>query len=255
MKNILVMVLAFVVLVSCDSKKNYKDEDYKQKQIEYEKKKAELTRSSGEFYKANKQKLMDIMALISELKDTTKKLGDISKDTSFYKSDVQMIPVNFGIVSTYNAEKVNTANSPKAKVFFTCKDQNDSQREVFESPLKELETSFKSNNDAPALKMKEEDLQTILDFKYVFVVDDIIKIEPEVKGTNEFESGLYIGHILCYDLLNKKKLYSFVISAQSSNSVSSMSGGLGYAVKRDFESNIMDAIKKGSEKHFYFISE
>jgi hypothetical protein len=252
MKNILIVVLALAFVASCDGKKNFKDEDYKQQQTEYEKKKAELNKSNGQFYKENKQKLMDLVEILIQLKDTTKSFGKISKDTSFFKKDVVMKSLNFSISSFQNPGQAEKQPIAEAQAFFVHRLRHDATAEYFSDPLKELETCYESKNDLPCMKMKEEDLKAILNLKYAFVVDDIIKIEPKLKMSSEFDTGLYFGSITCYDITSKKAIYSFIVTAQNSEKVSSFEGGLESAIKIDFKQNIRAALEKDCLKHFIF---
>jgi hypothetical protein len=255
MKNILVVVLSFVLAVSCNGKKSFSDEEYKQKQVDYEKKKAELSKSNGEFYKENKQKLMDFAELLKSLKDTTKSFKALSKDTSYFKSDVLMKSINFQLISNPNLGNNSNTDIPEVNVFFLHRKNKDLSKEFFNDPFKELITCYESKNDFACLKMKQDELQKILDLKYAFIVDDLIKVKPEVTNSSEFQSGLYIGSIECYDLSNKTTIYSFAVAAQNSAKVSSMEGGLEMEIKLDFDLNIRKAIEDECKKHFLFSQE
>jgi hypothetical protein len=252
MKNILIAVLALAFVVSCEGKKTFKDEDYKQQQAEYEKKKAELNKAKGEFYKANKQKLMDLVEIIKQLKDTTKSFGKISKDTSFFKDDVVMKAINFSTPSNRITKIPDKQNVAEAQVFFIHRLKHEASSEYFSEPFKELETCYDSKNDFPCIQMKEEDLQSILNLKYAFIVDDMLRIEPKLKSSSEFDMGLYFGSITCYDITNKKVIYSFTVTAQNSESVSSFEGGLESAIRMDFRQNIRAALENACLKHFVF---
>jgi hypothetical protein len=255
MKNLFIAFLSFVLLVSCNGKKSFSDEEYKQKQIDYEKKKAEISKSNGEFYKENKQKLMGFAELLKSLEDTTKSLKALSKDTSYFKSDVRMKSINFQLVSIPNPGNNSNTDVPKVNVFFLHRKNKDLSKEFFNDPFKELITCYESKNDFACLKMKQDELQKILDLKYAFIVDDLIRVKPEVTNSSEFQSGLYIGSIECYDLLNKINIYSFVVAAQNSAKVSSMEGGLEMEIKLDFDLNIRNAIEDECKKHFLFSQE
>ena len=249
MKKYFLAFLACALIVSCSGRKEYRDEDYKQQQVEYEKKKADLNKSKGEFYKANKEKLMALVELIDMLKDTTKSYEDVPTDSNYYKNDVAMKSINFDI-GVYQSS--NNKNIPEVKVVFLHRLLHESSKEIFMDPFKGLKTCYESKNDIPCTRMKEEELQNILNLKYAFILDDIIKVNPVIKGSEEFESGLYIGRFICYDIVNKKPLLSFVVGAQNSKEISSYTGSAEFELNRDFDSNIRKELEQACEKHFLF---
>jgi hypothetical protein len=250
MKNILMAALIFVSIVSCNGKKDFSDEEYKKKQQDYEKRKSELNKSTGVLYQQNKQKLMDLTEQIQKLKDTTLSFGKTSKDTTYFKKDVVMRSINFDISTSQNLN--DKKDQTVVNSFFLQRLNLNSSTENFTDPFRELEACYQSKNDLPCSKIKDKDLQAILDLKYVFIVDDFIKSDAVIKGEKEFDTGFYIGTITCYDILNKKPVYSFVVTAQNSNEISSFQGGLEMALKRDLNSNIRTALGEACRKHFIF---
>lgn len=250
MKTILIASLLSIILVSCSSRKEYNDEDYKQQQVNYEKKKAELNRTKGEFFKANKTKLMVLVQLVDELKDTTKSFEGVLSDSTYYKNDVVMNPLNFRLRNLQYTS--NEGNVAEANAVFLHRLMTTFSNEIFSDIFKELKTCYDSNNDLPCFKLKEDELKAILDLKYAFIVDEIIKVNPVIKSSKEFESGLYLSRIICYDIINKNPMLSFVVAAQNSDEISAINGLAEMKINQDFNENIKKEISKACKKHFLF---
>lgn len=252
MKKSLVVALILALAVSCSNRKEYKDEDYKQMQQDYEKKKAELNRAKGKLYKENKEKLMGLAELFTTLKDTAKSFENAPDDTTYFKDDIAMEAINYSMgFDMYSSQKVKT-DAPEAKAIFLHRMLVDSSDILFSDPIEKLLACYESNNDIPCLNMKEAEIQTILDLKYAFVVDEILKVGPQLKSNDEFESGFLLGRIICYDLVKKSPLLAFVFGAQNSEQVSYYQGMGKMKIEEDFKSNIKKAVKEACKKHFLF---
>lgn len=251
MRFFFIPVIAVIFLSSCSNRIEYKEEDYKRKQVEYEKKKAELNRLKGKLYEENKSSLMGLAEIIINISDTTKSFKDVPNDTSYFKKDVIIESINFKRGINYSSPK--NSNTPKANAVFIHRTIYPLSKEIFTDPLEELKVCYQSKNDFPCLNMESKELKEILDLKYAFILDDLIKAEPKKKlSSDEFESGFYIGNIICYDIQSKKPLLSFVVGAQNSEQISYMNiSSVQSTLQRDFKTNIEKEIMQACRKHFY----
>lgn len=251
MRYIYFAILAIYFLASCTGRVKYNAEDFKKQQIEYEQKKAELKRTKGEFFKEHKETLMKLIEITNKLIDTTTVFKDLPSDTNFFLSGVFCKPINY-LYSSYSAASQNRAN--QANVIFLDKMDNNISESSFTDPLKELRACYKDNTDLACINIKEDKLKTILDLKYAFLVNEILRVEPKVQAKG-FEGGLYFAQLICYDLIEDKPVLSFVASATSSESIkvfSESQQNVQFQLQQDFRKNIRTGIMDACKKHFVF---
>ncbi len=261
MKYSAVFTLIFLTLFSaCSNRKEYDPEEYKRQQAEYEKKKREIELEKGLFFADNKQKLIDMVKKVDDLKNQTLELEDVNSDTTFFYNEGIINPINFGMrfESSFTIARPSAREENADLISSIIIEKDSDSEEAFDDPLKELRQCLKLNPDIDCINIKVKELTKIANLKYAFIYQKILMQRPTLSG-NEYNSGIFFAQFICYDLVNEKPFYRFTASATSSETVefreNSFSRDANTYIQRDFNKNIDKGITDAFKKHFNIVSD
>ncbi|MEH0157212.1 hypothetical protein V6R21_24075 [Limibacter armeniacum] len=259
MKNISTFLLLLLVLSACSNRKEYKAEDFKKQQQEYETLKAEVSQSKQLFYTEHKAKLTRLIQKLNYLEDENTDFGAVAIDSNYYKSDILLEPLNLGHkISIYgkNDKDDHLKDLPKAKAVFIIRSKDEYISKLVFDPAKDLRSCYDSVLDMDCLSVKEEKLSELMEVQYAFVIDLMYLEKPSVTGSSQFNGGTFAGMVTFYDMEEEKALLRFVVTATSSDEIQTHSSfgnrSIGRVLESDFKHNIKEGILETCRKHFVF---
>ncbi len=241
----LIVIIGFSgFLFACSTGIELDPDVYKQQQAEYEQEKERLTATRGVFYKEHKEELMSLTETILMLKDTATSFpDDIPSDSNYFLRGESLVKLDEYPKTRADANIARAAFVVRNKV-----EDSDKNYKL----LDELCACKLSNSDLPCLKLSDLKLTNILNLKYVFVIDEWLKMNPKMKGSG-FEGGGYVATVTCYNVKRKTFDYRYTVIAQSSDQVYTTTGYSGQRkLQNDFDLNIRKEYVKSLNKHYRF---
>jgi len=252
-------------MVSCSRRKSFDAEEYLQIQKSYELEKIsysegqqEANKTKQELFDENRIALIDLIYLVEKLAVT--KFDQVNNDTTYFKNDVTMNPVNFGSRNRYMNKSRNQgkSNGALSNVIFLNGDHENGSNGIGSSYLEKIKSClFLKEGDFDCLnEIEYHKIKEVMSLEYAFIITEQIRIEPELKG-NEFNGGIYAANVICYDLKEKDAIFSFFVISKSSDEVQTSSGAFARSPKDqllfDFNRNIKKGIFDSCKKHFQFV--
>lgn len=260
MKNIQFYLAILVLFVSCVNKTpELNEEEYILFQQEYEANKKKSTEQKEQFFAEYKDEIKLKLDLIESLKDSTRTFDVEIKDEDYFLDGLTLTPINNKSIrgSYYREEPSNDESAASINVVFLAVNGNDFAEYKYEEPYNKLyDFDFETSNTSE-LEVDYNELKQFVDLKYAFISQGYRVMEPTLGADDTFESGMFFGTYVFYDLVNNKPLYSIVTSASNSEEISFTENKYYKrkeidVIKGDFEMNITTEITKSLKKHFVF---
>lgn len=251
MKNTFTLLICSFIFFSCINKNpKLNEEDFKNEQLAYENIKKKVNENKVQFFNEHRDSLMKKIRLFKKLKDTATVFKNVNSDTTFFFKNVRLNAINYnlGIKSIEGKEAIflnRTMTAPISKY----KSLSESYAQLY---------SCLDTDDESCTYIEKPFLQQLLDIKYAFVIDGYTLIEPNIESKKSFQSGLFVGSVLVYDLIHNKPLYRYAYSAQNSEQITYREQRSYFkekpldVIKDDFENNIIVSFRKATKKHFNF---
>ncbi len=266
MKYFILTISLFLVL-ACSNRKEYSAEEYKQKQKDYEIKKADFSKGLEEDVAFKKQYLLDnkgrmqnLIELLETLASQETSFDSVNSDTTFVMEDVVMDPVNFGIQmgkhTQPSREADNAEKSAAVPVIFINKGAKELSGRFITDYMEDLSFCMDYPEDVDCMKMDIEKLKSYLSIEYAFIVDELLSQGPSIKDNESFDGGMYLASITCYEIATKTPIYKFNVVAGSSDEIQSnkvLNQSIQDNLDQDFRSNIKNEILASCRKHFLFV--
>lgn len=253
MKKLLVTLFTLLSIFSCvDEDPQLDSEKYKAIQKSYEEDKKALNFEKNDFFVKNKSIVEEKINLIADLKDSLKEFKDIPSDSNFILEGEILNNLNFSSLS-YSRHKNNKKEA--INTIFVNKNGYESTSYMKEPYYKLYDFDF-SDTTTKQFGIPEATINTFLKIKYVFILNGFTLSEPSIQDNVNFNSGLYFGSVIVYDMDNRKPLYQYTYMAESSEEINYRKGygqSGSSAIKNDFTNNINKALISETKKHFNFL--